>query len=861
MRPSEQVGAPARRRPAIRARENDARLRGTESARRARRSSGRRGKVRRAAAHLAPALLFCALIVAPQLLGGTPGWATAVIGALAGAACIAAAWTARSDRSTAGITGIGVLGIALLGWTIAQALPLPRGLVDLLQHDAVAMSNGAAAVLSEDPPAWLSLSLAPVGTRAEIIKGAAMLAVFFAAALLVALGHRERVFMAVAASILVMAVVAFAHLASGTDRVFGVYEAPYARSFLLAPLVNQNCLSGFLGMGAPLLLGLALDAEERRERIAWSIGAAVAIAGAILAFSRGGVASLLLGLVAFGVLALARKRRDGSRGPWVLAIAALPVGAGVAAALYIGAEGLFSEFEHGGFSKLQLAARGLGLAMDHPFTGVGRGAFSTAFVWEHGSTVRFTHPENFLAQWASEWGLPVAVIVVVAISVALFRAAISARSWAHRGGIAAIVAIGAHDLVDFATELPGVAVVVVALAGAVLAPSRRGREAQQKWAQLWRVGAAAGTASLALALLLGWNLDHLRAASLRSELEGQMRRRERAPFARTVREAVRLHPGEPVFVLLGGAEAVRRDDPSAIRWLNRAMVLAPGWSAPHEETARWLMRRRRYGQAMLEVREAAVRGGQSTELVACAILARSPTAVDVLLRAAGDADGRGLLDRTGQCLDRTSRPAVAIDRHLMRHGVLGARIRTAERALAAHAPREALRALEDTPADDDRVVLLRAQAYVMAREPRRAIALLGRAEDTHGDPRRVLTLRAEACVEAGDAEGMRSSLEQLRGREAGSAREIASIWVHEGRLEERLGNVGRALAAFERAHRLDRESEGLPELARLSESQGDWVRTYQAYTELCARGETGACAHRDRIRARFVESDPGGAQP
>jgi hypothetical protein len=731
-----------------------------------------------------------------------------------------------------------------------------------LQPDAVEMADAAARLLGEPERWWIPLSISPYGTLAEIVKGAAVVATFLGASLLVGLGHRTRLAVLVATSTGLMALVALAHLAADADAIFGVVEAPTP---LLAPLFNSNQLSGFLAMGVPLLVGVALDRHDQGQRVGVLVAAAVVGATALLAISRGGVASLVAGLLVLALLAILRRRSGRHRS---LAIPLVVIGGTLATAmglgLYVASEALYRDFEGGDATKLELTGRALGLALDHPWVGVGRGAFSAAFVSVLGTDSRYTHPENFIGQLTSEWGLVVAAIVLAALLVGALRAVREARSWTHLGAIAALASIATHELVDFATERVGVTVVVAALVAVVLAPGRRGKSMNEGAVRTWPMATALGAVAIASVALVGWRIDATNADRMRTELEARMEEGDHERFAALLESAVRLHPAEPAFALLAGAEAVRRDDPRALPWLNRAMVVAPGWDAPHEQTARWLAGRGRLLQSFLELREAEEmrRGGGGT--LACSILRERPGEVEHLVRAARDDEvGVEWMNRVAQCLPDDSPAVVALDAVLSDHDVLGARVRTARRELGAGDAEAALRTLEPVANEhQDDVVLLRARAFLANEEPDRAAqALQAALAWTHSDG--VLRARAEAQVAAGEAEGMRETMEAVRGRAAGRASQLAAAWIFQGRLEQRLGNDGRAMQAYERAHRLDPESGALAQTAALAERLGDLGRAHRAYAELCRlAGPTSPhCAARDRVRGNVRESLTPFGQP
>ncbi|MCC6874132.1 MAG: hypothetical protein IT378_07470, partial [Sandaracinaceae bacterium] len=675
-----------------------------------RKERGVRRRARKAAATAAPIALALTLVVAPQLFAGEPGWAITLITLASAAACALAVWTAREEKAAVPLGGVWLVFVAGLAWTLLQGIPLPLELTRWLQPEAAAMAERTAELLRAPAPSFLPISISPAGTRAEIVKGSALACAFGAAWILAALGHRERVVMAVGVSCVAMAVVALGHLASGTDHVWGALQTP---SPLPAPLSNPNQLSGFLAMGVCALASLGLGAEARGPRVAWLTGAALVTATSLLAVSRGGVASLVAGLLMLGLLTLLRRRarEGGAATPLVILGGTAAFGAGLA--LYTGAQALYGDFERGDYSKLTLAWQGLELGLTHPLVGVGRGAFSAAFVQRHGTDLRFTHPESWPAQWSAEWGLPLAIALAAVLLVALARSARQAHRWAQLGALAGVASLGLHDLVDFASERLGVGVVAAALLAAAIAPGRRASAPSSRRSAL-PLGVSLSAAALLACAALGWRIEGERVPTLQRRLEAAV---QSATFDEAlVAEAVRLHPAEPTFPLLAGAAAVRRNEPRALGWLNRAMVLAPGWSAPHVEAAHFLARRGRRLQALLELREAEeIRRGTGTDL-ACWMLQNGARAEDLERAARADATGLAWLDAVAGCLPFDSQAAVALDAHLTEHGVQGAALRDARRALAAGDAERALAALAGLP-DDTTVLLARARAHLRAGRP------------------------------------------------------------------------------------------------------------------------------------------------
>lgn len=792
-------------------------------------------------------------MLAPQLLGGTFGWSVTLIALLAAASVAAGSIAALRRRASPRASALVWLSLIAVAWTGLQAIPLPESLVAAWHPDVVGAARAMAELRGAEPPAWLPLSYSPHGTRAEVVKGLAVACTLIAAWLAVAGGRRKQVIAAVAASVATMGVVALGHLVFDADRVFGLYAPVELVTPLLAPVMNQNHLGGFLAIGPPLFVGFALATDDRGRRAALVVGAVLVGATSLLAVSRGAFVSLVLGLAVFALLGVARGR--GSSTAALTAGAALVLG--LALGLFVASDAFLGELHRGDLSKLELAGRALTMSLEHPFLGVGRGGFSAAFVALSGADVRYTHPESFPAQWATEWGLPFAAALLVAGAAALVRGARQSRDWTRVGAVAALCSLAAHELVDFATELSGVAVVAAALLGAAVAPrDRRKPETRGRVAHLGLVAAALGGLA---AVLLGPAIDRDGVASLRRRLERAMADGDHDTFRATLEIATQRHPLEPIFPLLAGAEAVQRGDDGALPWLNRAMQLAPGWDAPHEWAGRWLIGRGRVTQGFLELREAQERRS-SGPTVACETLRQRPDAGAEFARIASDHEG-GLawMEAVATCLPLDSAAARAIDAELTEQGADGGQWREARRALAAGDPERALEVLAQVSAPDaPEARLLEARAHIARGAPEAARRAVAEAATWTRLATAGLEARARAEAAAGDLDAMRASTEELRGHSAGRAEGLARVWVLEGELEESAGQHGRAIAAYERAERLHPSVEGATGIARASEAIGHLARATRVYDQLCrTQGETSAaCAARDRVRQRARESLP-----
>ncbi|HEX2676883.1 MAG TPA: hypothetical protein VHM19_09590, partial [Polyangiales bacterium] len=182
------------------------------------------------------------LLGAPMLLGGVMPWAVVAITAAALACLGAALWLSRSTRRKTPYVALAFFAAAV--WTSVQAMPLPCGLVSWIAPDSAKAALAAQAMLGATPAtAYCSISRDPGETLAQILNGVAICATFLGTWLLCIHVGRRRVLTLIAASSLVMSIVALAHAAFGWNEVFGLYEpTEVKREILLAPLINMNNL-------------------------------------------------------------------------------------------------------------------------------------------------------------------------------------------------------------------------------------------------------------------------------------------------------------------------------------------------------------------------------------------------------------------------------------------------------------------------------------------------------------------------------------------------------------------------------------------------------------------------------------------
>ena len=746
---------------------------------------------------------LCTLaVVGPMLLGGALPWAAACVAVASLAA--AAASASRGAFGRLASTHVWWLLAACFVWTAIQLAPLPCTLVSWLSYTSAELQTTAALALDADEPLWCSITMDPGGTRESLVVHAGYVFVFAAAYLHIERNGRRGTLQLVAISTALMAVVAWGHQLAAAAKLFGVYEPLYASPRLLAPLLNDNNLAGFLVMGTPVAVGLGIEEEQRDRRFVWFAIAALLASTVVFTLSRGGIAALALSLLLMA--GLRSKKAELSRGR-LTAVAI--VGCAIAAAVFAASGAVEREFASKGYDKFYLLREGLGFALASPLVGVGRGAWSAAFVHEYGMKFRFEHAENLVAQWGAEWGIPFALVASGALVFATLRGRIG-RTSALTGGAVGLVAVAVHNLVDFGLELPGVATLAIILVAAVATSRPR---VDPKPALRLPAGAVAVGAAATIVFFAGSLQDNSRR-QLETSLSNSMRTGDRAGFQRALRKAVLLHPAEPGFALLAGAEAARRNDPSAALWLNRAMRLAPQWTEPHIEAARWLSRTGRMDQAMLELREATERDAASARVFLCDLVKQTSDPQLVLRASPPGEAGLDVIENAAGCMPPGENADLLHDYILSRDPARPVtRLRVAI-AMLDEQPARAASTLEvlagEYPAIDETHEYW-ARALLKLQRPVDAVAVLDRVSARANDPVPLVSLRARAATAAAKAasgershwtEEMRSSIRELRGLSGGDPVAAARAELLHGELETELRNPLRALDAHREACRL-----------------------------------------------------------
>lgn len=598
--------------------------------------------------------LMATVVVASVLAVGTVHvQSLLVIGTLAIAAGVLALVIYRRDVGTWPTTLPTAGVVALTAWTALQAVPLPAWLVAKVAPANALVWAQALEPFGEAGPRFHSISIDPGATWVEVLKGVVYVAMLLASTVV---AYRRGAVFGVATvfvSALAAAMFSLLHGLTGMTRVFGLYEPLYfTGSWHMGPLLNPNHLAGYLNLGTLCGMGVLLMRKSKVPRWIVGLGVTFLIGVTVSSTSRGAVATLPLGMAI--VVALLRDRRgrgahDVVSRKWLGMLTAAVFAGG----LGLAALGLTTTQWNGlldkDISKLSILSWARPLLADHPWVGIGRGAFETVYPAYHPIVGHelWTHPENLLIQWAAEWGLPVSA----AAALFFFWLVRPSRMGATRSAIAAgavggIYALVLQNFVDFSLEVPSVAIAVVVLIGScwgdiarrgverwdvdgtsLLAKVRSrlllGREGpethrpeepgtrhhrrlgSQPFGRVKPYGVAIGFALLGASCIAmaGWRGMrtplHDRLAFLAITKAPPL---PKVQFRNMLRAAMLRHPGEAYLPLIGAERAWRAGDDDPIPYLQRVFTRATRYGRAHLLLAEILFARGAKNQALMELK-------------------------------------------------------------------------------------------------------------------------------------------------------------------------------------------------------------------------------------------------------------------
>lgn len=811
------------------------------------------------AATVAGSVLAIGSVHVPVLVG-------VALGAFASAALAVYIQAADGKRLPFSLPAALLAALAAYSWL--QAVPLPIAWLEAIAPLNADVWSRALEPFGEPSPAWASLSLDPAASLIEGLKWLVYAAIFAAAS---AVGARRGAAWGVTvvfASAVLAALVTIGHGLLGVTHVYGLYKPAFSVSpWHVGPLLNPNNLAGYLNLGAMCGLGLMLMRSPIIPPWIAGLGVATTIAIELTSGSRSGTVALFLGIIAMAVVPREKseRRAGGLSSRRVLLLLAATAGGGAALAALGGTRETWAELYDQNIQKIEMLRWVAPMIRDFTWLGVGRGAFESVFPAYRitPGNVVYTHAENFIAQWVTEWGAPVALAALVAFAVALGpgrlgvrRSAIAAGAWVGLG------VLGAQNLFDLGLEIPAICVAASAALGGVWGDAKR-RHLPRSSSNDPREGSAGGARPRSLlsavipravvaviserralfagcaVVALGLAAIGLAARSGLRDLAGEradlreaytnadLRRPEvRDNLRGRLRAAMARRPAEPYFPLIGALIAWRGRDSDPLPWLQRTLERDPVSGRAHLLLAEVLRDRGATAQALMELRIAAENDAALIAPAAQTAL-RFTTKFDDLMRAvpAGKAGAATLdelavrLDAMGQLEARSLCDREAILRDSTR---VGPRTREALALIRALNPASA----STSPLCADRArceatIEAHAQALEIA-EPRASLAAQIRARKrmADGQPDEAERLLAGECARASDrgacAKLRVEAAAQLKGpdRIAAAVRDYlaaecsraqacadAALWA--GNVRASRGEWGAAMALYNRAARDD----------------------------------------------------------
>jgi hypothetical protein len=791
----------------------------------------------------APAILTALLFTAALYLGGAAAPAVPLCASLAILALAATGWNREALRDRLVWAGLLVLGVMAL-----QVIPLPPFLLKLLDARSEAISARALAPLRQDlSGAWRPLHLDPANGRAMLQYGVGLLAAYIATRKAVLRGHAPAIRLAAAWSSTGIAILALAHKLTGQTELFGLYRPREAAPELLAPLLNPNQLSAYTGVGAILWAGFALEGQFRSIAVPLAV-----LCGAVCAAStsRGGVGGAIVGLAVLAFLYAALQRRTSLRRGGKEMSGAIQVGVLSAMILavgaYVGLTALVQDHRLGGSSKLRVMTELLRVTRDHRLTGTGVGGLYAAV---SGSA-------SPLAENTVSFAENMAVDLIIGVGPIAALAALGlAAQWLYRNRprvrssqpedfsvFAALVSLIAHDQVDFALWLGASGYMAAVLAGLqsghrAYVPLARGEfRSEDKLTRLFRNRTRLG-ALIGVALSAAAGLFTARFTSETDRVRWQEQAQSAALDEQAMRRALVNHPGDPVLPLVGANIALRARDPRALRFVNRAIELAPAWSSTHILLAQVLAARGLRSQALLETRLAATLSARYHPAAARLLLAMQVTDEELDRVVPAGTTGTELLRTLGAAAVNAPRGAVIDERLLARDPtdvsawtrVAGRARSRGDRAAETRAWEEILR-IRPTEAGG---CLGLADMHLARTDDRAAVddaeRALGRCalgvREGYEYLRRTAILRARR----GDTDGMRRAIDQLLERSGADADQRIAVFALRGQLELELRHESAALSAYELADSMSAPRHPyLASVIRIAHAMGDQGRVRNA---------------------------------
>ncbi|MCK6533038.1 MAG: O-antigen ligase family protein [Polyangiaceae bacterium] len=781
------------------------------------------------------ALLAVATIGSVLAIGAVHLPATVVAGLLATAAATLALRASPKGHAALWPAAVPLL---LAAYTTLQAVPIPISVLATIAPSNADVWRRALTPFGESGPSWTSVSLDAGASVVEASKWLTYAFVFVSSAIVSVKRGATWALLVVLVAGTAAALTTLAHGLLGAEKVFGLYQPSFpVAAWHVGPLLNPNNLASYLNLTALIGMGLMLSEKPAAPRWLLGLGVATVVGVSVTSASRGGALALATAVVTFGVAVAVRGARRGRSAalPRALSLGVLAVCVGGGALAYLGGSTrTWVELYDKDLEKLKMLTWARPLVAEHPWLGVGRGAFESVFpaYRSEAGNVIYSHAESFPIQWAAEWGLPIAVLAAVTLlwSVRPSRLAAS-RCTATLGAWIGVAAVVLHNLADLGMEVPAIMIALALTAGALAGQAERTTRSARTPAKpaarraAATVAALLGSAAAVCALAWGWHdVGHDRAELHRKFAGGGGAKdpERRAELRAMLRRAMLRHPAEPYFPLLGALLARGGKDASPLPWLSRAFERSPHSARPHLLAAEVFAEAGRLPQAFMHLRLAAERDSVAIGQVADRAVrwsrdhaalssvvpdgAHAASTLEALALAVPAKDG-------GELRRRLLRDALARDPK--RHGaieelawdLLGELARQDSSPVCAGEARANCmaevrgfaRALEETSPGTSAGLRVHAALLRRDRKPEEAERLLAERCRAMSDRPVCLQARLTAAAECHPPTQLASAIREYLASRCSHAEDCATAASFVGDLELARGEPGSALAHFRRA--------------------------------------------------------------
>jgi putative inorganic carbon (HCO3(-)) transporter len=467
-----------------------------------------------------PAATLAVIVWGALAFGAVYPWAFWPLLAACAIVGVAARTAHRRRQMPADARAVVLALVGVLGATALQVVPLPAPLLARVSPSTDAFladfdlnyafgSVPDAAASSGPAPARHPISIAPRATHVALAFVAALTLFFAGLVRALSPSRTRRLAGLIVAFGVVLAIIGIAQKAMLGDhvwagmKIYGFWTPASLLTTPFGPFVNRNHFAGWMLMAVPLAIGFAIGTAEQsgrrstgaRAALLWLsspaggrmqltlIAAFVMSASLLMTRSRSGAGCLFAALVLLSLAA--RPRFRSARAGWttlaslaaVFVIVLTLAGGGVGARLTNGVDAVEL--------RKNIWADSGAVARDFPVTGTGLNTFGTAML-AYQTTQRdqhFQEAHNDYLQLAVEGGLLVGLPALAAIALAVrgvrrrFAAAEddAMTYWIRAGAAAGLVAVALQAFVEFSLQMPGNAVLFVALLAIAMHGSMRKR--------------------------------------------------------------------------------------------------------------------------------------------------------------------------------------------------------------------------------------------------------------------------------------------------------------------------------------------------------------------------------------------------